>query len=307
MSHVIEVDDLRAGYLDVVNRIFNYGVEVSPRGQKTLEIPGPVTIQINNPRDILAQGVGRKLNLGIGAAESCHLVGGVSDAVQMVSVAKNFGMFVEDGRLRGAYGPRLADQFPRVAALLKKDPDTRQAGVTLWRPEELSTPSKDVPCTMSLFFHIRAGRLNLSVTMRSNDVFWGLPYDAWMFSNALHTMAWAIGVPVGVYYHTALSLHAYVDRDAKQLAALHAPDVSVLPMRLPMLVDGLLARPTDSTPQDAAQAWKLAAIFARLACLNADTVHDASLPDGTRWYAGFLEKHVSAGVLGPDRYVMPRA
>jgi len=303
-AHLIEVDDLQVGYKDIVDRIMNYGKFTSPRGQRTLEI-GPVTIAIMDPRRCVPLGTGRKLNLAIGAAESCQLVGGVSDAAQMVSITKNFAQFVEDGRLRGAYGPRVHGQFPRVVELLKRDPDSRQAGVVIWRPDELAVPSADVPCTVELHFQLRGGRLNMFVTMRSNDVFWGLPYDAWMFSSAMHAVAWALGAEVGTYYHTALSLHAY-ERDADKLALIRDFDASEAVAAVPMLTDGM-------SPPSAAPwlAWDLVSLWARIACLSfsravLDRIRDEHdvMPVGVRWYYEALAPHASGGFLCPRcRYV----
>lgn len=302
--HVIDVRDLQAsgGYGEIVQRVLNYGEVVSPRGQKTLEI-GPATIVVRDPRRVVPLGQNRKLNMAIGAAESCHLLGGVSDAAQMVSVTKNFEQFVEDGRLRGAYGPRTYSQFPRVAELLRRDPDTRQAGVVLWREPELASLSRDVPCTVELHFAVRRGRLNMYTTMRSNDVFWGVPYDFWMFSNVLHAMAYATGYPVGLYVHTALSLHVYVDRDMGKINDLKTYDARAGDVQeVPMLVDDF--EPLGPEDVHASKfVWGRIANVARAACLTGPVTE---LLPSAAWYARRLAPHFSYGMLcWKCRYVMP--
>jgi thymidylate synthase len=301
---VLELNDLRDGYLRVVREILDSGEERSPRGMRTLEL-SPATLVITDPSKVVPVGVGRKLNFAIGAAESAHLVGGVSDAAQMVSITKNFAQFVEGGRLRGAYGPRTAGQFDRVVSCMARDRDTRQASVVVWRPWDLARPSKDVPCTVGLHFALRGGRLDMHVTMRSNDVFLGLPYDAWMFANAQHAVAAALGVEVGVYYHTAVSLHAY-ERDFSALEALHPWDGEPGP---PMLVQG---PGWDAIPD---LGWGVAACFARLA-VGLDltkcerdwfTGLPAGLPASVEWYASALRPHWTGGLLcAVCRYVLPR-
>jgi thymidylate synthase len=40
----------------------------------------------------------------------------------------------------------------------------------------------DVPCTLTLQFLIRQGRLDMIVNMRSNDLLWGFSYDITQFA-----------------------------------------------------------------------------------------------------------------------------
>lgn len=294
---MIELADLRGGYVEVVRKILREGCEVSPRGQRTLEI-GPVTLAVADPRLAVPVGVGRRLNLAIGAAESCHLIGGTSDAAMMASITKNFEPFVEGDRLRGAYGPRLHSQWPRVLARLEADQSTRQAGAVVWRARDLAEPTADLPCTVHLQFWVRDRRLHAHVLMRSNDVFWGLPYDAWMFCNAQLAVAGALQLRVGTYYHTAISLHAYVDRDAEALAVLHDWDGTDGP---PMLADFISL---GNTP---AERWERIAILARSACGTPGYEDFATGGTPAKWYQEVLLRHWTLmGVFCPScRYVLP--
>lgn len=297
----IEVEDLRDGYLTVVNKVLNDGYERAPRGIRTLEL-SPVMIVVHDSSKVVPVGVGRKLRMEIGAAESVHLLGGFSDAAQMVSITKNFEQFVEGGRFLGAYGPRTAAQFPRVVDLIGRDRDTRQAGVVIWRPWDLARPSKDVPCTIELHFALVSGRLDMLVSMRSNDVFWGLPYDAWMFANAQHAVAYALGVPVGTYRHLANSLHAYVDRDKAALDALHRYDGAWSP---PMFM------PAESPLKDGAAAYRwdrLARMARNAAGLGKFRENlQESLPKSAAWYRDALLPHHTDGLLCPAcLYVLPK-
>ena len=73
----------------------------------------------------------------------------------------------------------------------------------------MSDATKDTPCTLSLQFLLRDGRLNLTTTMRSNDVWTGVPYDMFSFCSMQVMMAMTLGVGVGTYTHQAGSLHIY--------------------------------------------------------------------------------------------------
>ena len=299
-----EVDSLTDSYAAIVRKVLDEGDEVSPRGLRTRELRG-VTILIHDPSRVVPIGTGRKLRLEIGAAESVQLIAGLSDAAQLISITKNFTQFVESDRLRGAYGPRTYEQFPRLIELLGRDPDTRQACALIWRPWDNRLPSKDIPCTLQFQFFIRNGRLDMIATMRSNDVFWGLPYDAWMFTNLQHAVAYALAVDVGWYLHQTGSLHAYVDRDLDALNALHEPSraedlppMFVVPRRLQV----------DSGDR-AEQRWARVVRWARTAAgvPGRKGSMSTNLPASARWYQDQLQPHHSDGLLcNTCRYVLPR-
>jgi thymidylate synthase len=123
-----------------------------------------------------------------------------------------------DGTIHGAYGPRLFserwhNQFENVIDLLKRKPSSRKAVIQLFDNADLAGTYKDVPCTCSLQFMIRNNRLDIVASMRSNDVFKGLPHDAFSFTIIQEIAARMLGLDVGEYSHFAASLHLY-DRDA---------------------------------------------------------------------------------------------
>ena len=59
--------------------------------------------------------------------------------------------------------------------------------------------------------------------MRSNDVWWGLPYDVFQFTQLQLTLARLLDVAPGEYTHMVGSLHAY-ERDADGIDALVMPE-----------------------------------------------------------------------------------
>jgi thymidylate synthase len=70
---------------------------------------------------------------------------------------------------------------------------------------------KEVPCTTTLQFHLRKGLLHMSVTLRSNNAYWGLPHDVFCFTMLQEMMARRLGVELGEYYHYVGSMHIYED------------------------------------------------------------------------------------------------
>jgi thymidylate synthase len=138
------------------------------------------------------------------------------------------GDFSDDGETwRAGYGGRIfhagktddihsgrydVDQFKYVYETLRKDQGSRQAIITLWDPtkEYDAWDSKDLPCSNWLAFTIRNGKLDCTLTMRSNDVFWGFSnINVYEFTVLQEIMAGMLGVPVGQYFHFTNSMHCY--------------------------------------------------------------------------------------------------
>lgn len=120
----------------------------------------------------------------------------------------------------GAYGPRLLgspgapDGIMRaVINTLKKSPDSRQAVAAVWTPGDIYgavVHPADVPCTLNFQFLIRDKRLIMSVAMRSNDAWRGLPNDAFAFMCIQRVVAAELDVEVGEYHHHVIgSMHLY--------------------------------------------------------------------------------------------------
>lgn len=154
----------------------------------------------------------RKLSVSYAAAETLWYLSS-SDSVKMISeYAPSYVKFSDiNDRAYGAYGPRVMPQLARVIDILKRTPNSRQAVISVWRPNDLDMIGKtnDLPCTLSMQFYIRNGRLHLTVTMRSNDIWLGMPYDIFAFTCIQRLVASELGISVGAYIHSAGSLHLY--------------------------------------------------------------------------------------------------
>lgn len=235
MAELIEIVNLRRGYLEIIDKIRRRGTYSAPRGMPTLEIVD-ATIVVHEPASAMPFGTGRKFNPAIGAAEALQLIGGFSDPRLMSRITHNFDRFMKNGSFHGAYGPRTCSQLPTVIDKIQNDVDTRQAVVTVWDPlhDAFTTSEADYPCTIALHFIVRGGKLQLHTTMRSNDVWWGLTYDIFQFTQLQYSIAYALGLPVGEYHHHATSLHLY-ERDMPLAYGLHLPDAPNMPALLDKL------------------------------------------------------------------------
>jgi thymidylate synthase len=143
----------------------------------------------------------------------------------------SYGENAKDGLpLEGAYGPRLLgtygrehNQLQNVIDLLREKPSSRRAVIQLFAASDLTlgvdgTRRKDVPCTCSLQFLVRGGRLNLFATLRSNDVVLGLPHDIFTLTMIQELAARTLGLRLGWYRQAVGSLHLY-DRTERHVDA----------------------------------------------------------------------------------------
>lgn len=101
------------------------------------------------------------------------------------------------------------DQIDKVIELLLSDPNSRRAVVNFNVPNQKVIETKDEICTIALQFYIRDGKLNCTGIMRSNDIWFGLPYDVAFFTEMQKYIAHRLNVEVGTYVHDVVSLHCY--------------------------------------------------------------------------------------------------
>lgn len=227
---MITVDNMREGYHDILANVLRWGQPVSPRGKATLERLGQ-TIVVRDPRNTLPVWTGRLLNVNLAKVEALQLMGGVATPETLKRVSSQFTQFAGEGEVfHGAYGPRIRPQLWGAIKALQLDSDTRRAVMTIWDPlHDQQTGIIDIPCTLTLQFMIRNNALDLHVTMRSNDVWRGLAYDAFQFTQLQLNVAAHLGIEVGTYYHHANSLHIY-DDDVPMIEKMLA-DPKIVPLR----------------------------------------------------------------------------
>ena len=101
------------------------------------------------------------------------------------------------------------DQAEKIIQLLCSDPESRRAVINFNVPNENVIETKDEICTIALQFLIRDGKLNCTAIMRSNDIWYGLPYDVIFFTELTKYIARRLNVPYGTYTHEVISLHVY--------------------------------------------------------------------------------------------------
>tara|TARA_B100000900_G_C20339145_1_gene617462 strand:- start:52 stop:738 length:687 start_codon:yes stop_codon:yes gene_type:complete len=120
----------------------------------------------------------------------------------------------ENGKVNSNYGAQWERgwQLDKVVAMLKDNPKTRQAAISIYDGKEISSYKYDTPCTYAVQFTVINNKLNMCVTMRSNDLWFGFCNDQYQFSKLQEMVSKRTGYDVGTYYHFAHNLHLYDDQ-----------------------------------------------------------------------------------------------
>jgi len=120
----------------------------------------------------------------------------------------------EYGNVESNYGTYLKPQWEWVKNCLLEDRDTRRATFVINQPYHKFKNSADYPCTQYVQFFIRNNKLHMGVSMRSNDLVFGLCNDIFTFSLFQQLMLNELNqsganLELGQYFHHAGSLHVY--------------------------------------------------------------------------------------------------
>lgn len=257
-------------WLDLLDSVMQQKGVSSPRGLLTKELLHH-TIVVDARKPVLRVQE-RGLSYKFMAAEAYWILSG-SDSVDGIAPYNvNISKFSDDGKtFFGAYGPKIKSQLPYVIHKLVSDKDTRQAGLTIWR--ESPPYTKDVPCTVAVFFSIRGDVLNAHVFMRSSDIWLGLPYDVFNFSMLIHlvcgelNLAGCPGITPGLVYLTAMSSHLYASNwDKAHICLQTSPSDDIIDLqcttpielyRDPEFLLETLKYLRDAGPGNSARWWEL--------------------------------------------------
>lgn len=120
-------------------------------------------------------------------------------------------MMDKGGNVRSNYGWQWNrnNQLNKVIDILRTNNNTRQATISIYDGKEIDTYSNDTPCTYAVQFTIINNKLNMSVVMRSNDLWYGFCNDQYCFSKLQELVSLELNIKVGEYYHFAHNMHLY--------------------------------------------------------------------------------------------------
>lgn len=236
-------------YKNILETAITSDIEQNKRTEenvKVIEYPVNAVIDL---RDRIVPTIGvRKTHPKSAAAEIAWFLQGTQDPAFIQKHAPFWDKFVEtvnvDGQdkevIKSSYGYRWRSHFDRyqitdAIEALKADPTNRRIYISAWDAKEDGLMTKDqlnVPCPVGFNLTIVKGRLNSSITLRSSDLFVGLPYDVMGHAYLMDAIATTLNIEVG-YMGVALN-HAplYEAHWEHTLEALKQPSI-VPQMKLP--------------------------------------------------------------------------
>ena len=241
---------------DACRLLLKEGICRETRGMKCYELPEPVMFKISDPTARLVTIAERNWYAPLSYGESLWLAAGRNDMEYINLYGSNMKNFSDNCEtMRGGYGPRLrhfngssidydirqirevfpmeVDQFRYVVECFKKDECTRQAIINIGDPikdcfDKVGNlkVTKDIPCTRMLHFmkDAKERKLNLIVSMRSNDLIWGASaVNVFNFTLIQEYFSAILGMEIGCYYHIVNNLH-YYENKREMVEAIAAVD-----------------------------------------------------------------------------------
>ncbi len=314
--HVIDARNVAEALPLGIEYLTEHGRNEPSRAGRVLVAPVPVTTAYAKPNERVLLSASRDANPFFHLAESLWMLAGRNDSAYLNQFVKTFGArFAEPtGVVHGAYGYRWRhqfsmDQLQTVVRVLKADPASRQAVITMWDPNsDLDKPVlKDRPCNTHIYLRINAGQLDMTVCCRSNDILWGAyGANAVHFSILQEYLAAHLEIPLGTYYQISNNYHVYLDELMKKQGKLidyrHYPteplvtDIESFDEEVVMLMEGWKPRRNRFLAETA--YWMLEAYMVRkvprdvMECLQQVAAQDWRVA-GQEWIARRSKLHES--------------
>ncbi len=214
--------------LELINRV---AAPEPSRNGPVRRILEPVATVYTKPEECALFAAWRDSNPFFSVIEALQMIAGRDQLSDLTPYVSNFGQFSDDGvTIPAAYGKRWRewfiqsdsegsppgkfDQLDWTVRRLAKDPSDRRPVIVMWDgdvdPHRADRGGKDIPCNTTVMPYVTNGRLNITVTCRSNDMILGA-YGA----NAVHFaflamyLAGRLGLEVGTYHQLSNNMHVY--------------------------------------------------------------------------------------------------
>jgi thymidylate synthase len=172
-----------------------------------------VCLNILNPYDNEINTPWRKWNKNYAEYEWLWYLSGDRNATEISQKAKIWQTMMDDNNnVNSNYGYQWNrnDQLEKVINMLRDDPKTRRASVSIYDGKEIDLYAKDTPCTYAINFYVdHNGNLSMQVMMRSNDLIYGFCNDQYCFSELMKYVANKLNLKHGNYFHYVCNMHIY--------------------------------------------------------------------------------------------------
>jgi thymidylate synthase len=206
-------------YLELLQKVLDEGIESEDRtGTGTLSIFGEkLEFDLTKGFPMLTT---KRLSFKNIATELLWFISGKEDASYLKQHGNTiWDEWLDNGMLYEGYGKQWrdfadtgrelgTDQLNKVIYQIINNPNSRRLIVSAWNPltiDDVTLP----PCHILFQFYVRDGALSCSFTMRSTDVFLGLPYNIASYALLTHLIADLTGLTVGKLVYFGNDVHLY--------------------------------------------------------------------------------------------------
>lgn len=226
MFYFNESDNMSEIWATAVRDVLKYGEQVNSRVGKAYHLPS-YTFKLTNPKQSVVYSLARTLSPEYLFAELYWYMSGSNRSEFIGSFASLWNEIAnDDGTVNSAYGYLIQhkygfDQLVHVIKLLRDNIHSRQAVIQFKWPTTVE--SKDIPCTVALQFMVFHNRVYAHTYMRSNDLWYGMPYDVVYFTALQQIVANELNLELGHYTHTVGDIHLYEKDVIKINSVKHQP------------------------------------------------------------------------------------
>ena len=212
------VRNVNQAYRIMMQQMHNKGLVEDTRNGPAFVFPEPVLTCYSNPTERVLWDSRRNANPFFHLMEALWMLAGRNDVHFLELFNRNMANYSDDSEtLYGAYGYRWhyffgINQLDTIIRALRYNTSDRRLVLTMWSPKDLGWNSKDIPCNTQCYFRVNQGKLEMTVTCRSNDMIWGAYGTNYVhFSFLQEYVAAMAGLPVGRLYHFSHNFHAYTN------------------------------------------------------------------------------------------------
>lgn len=189
------------------NNISKNGIDYS--GTKCLHNIG---FEIQNPLENLIKTNYRNWKPDYAELEWNWYLSENKNANEIAKVAKIWNKCMDiNGDVNSNYGWQWSrgKQLDYVINELKQNKESRRASISIYDAKDRYNFKNDTPCTYAINFYILNNKLNMSVMMRSNDLWYGFCNDQYCFSKLQEMISNELKIKIGTYYHFVNNIHIY--------------------------------------------------------------------------------------------------
>lgn len=185
-------------------------------GSASIEVTDPTTFKFTDSRI-------NRISYEYAEAFWQFMISGGTDAAEAFKEYPNVAKFIDKPKsdvlpanFNTFYGPRIAAQLPALLKELKEKANSRRVVFQILQEKDQalldSDESLEYPCTDSITYYIREGKLYAHTHMRSQNCAVVMQLDFYLQGKLMQYIADQCGVQLGTYSHTMVSAHVF-ERD----------------------------------------------------------------------------------------------